>query len=56
MSIVCVPSASMQALAIQAFTSDSPMPDNPSSVMISTTMSSWAELVAPASKPGSSKT
>ena len=51
-----VPGASMQARAIQAFRSVSPIPVRPSSVSISTTIVSCAELVAPTSKPGSSST
>ena len=48
-SIVCVPGASMQARAIHALRSVSPIPVRPSSVSISTTIVSWAELVAPTS-------
>src|SRR5438128_1982696 len=55
-SIVCVPGASMQARAIHAFRSVSPIPTMPSSVTTSTTIVSWAELVALRSNPGSSRT
>ena len=48
-SIVWVPGASMQARAIHALRSVSPMPTRPSSVSISTTTVSCAELVAPTS-------
>ena len=48
-SMVWVPGASMQARATHALTSLSPTPTKPSSVSISTTMSSCAELVASAS-------
>ena len=48
-SIVWVPGASMQARAIHALRSVSPIPVRPSSVSISTTIVSWAELVAPTS-------
>jgi hypothetical protein len=44
--MVCVPGASMQARATQAFRSVSPIPTTPSSVSISTTIVSWLELVA----------
>ena len=47
--LVWVPGASMQARAIHAFRSVSPTPVTPSSVSISTTMVSCAELVAPTS-------
>ena len=47
--MVCVPGASMQARAIHAFRSVSPMPTRPSSVSSSTTIVSWFELVASAS-------
>ena len=47
--MVWVPGAWMAARAIHGFTSVSPTPEIPSSVWISTTMSSWAELVAPMS-------
>src|SRR5438876_640403 len=40
-----MPGASMQARAIHALRSVSPIPTMPSSVCTSTTMSSWAELV-----------
>ena len=48
-SIVCVAGASMQARAIQALRSVSPIPTRPSSVTTSTTIVSCAELVAPGS-------
>src|SRR5437588_2737498 len=54
--IVCVLGASMQALAIQGFTSVSPMPVIPSSVWTKTTMSSWADEVAPVSRSGTRST
>ena len=54
--IVCVPRASMQARAIHGLTSLSPMPLTPSSVWISTTMSSCAEDVAPTSTSGCNRT
>src|SRR3954454_8798061 len=56
MSIVCVPGDSMQARAIHALRSVSPMPTSPSSVITSTTIVSCDELVAPGSYPGSSST
>ena len=54
--MVCVPRASMHARAIQGLTSLSPMPLTPSSVWISTTMSSCADDVAPTSTSGCSRT
>ena len=49
------PGASMHSRATQAFRSVSPIPVMPSSVCTSTTMSSWFELVASRSYPGSSR-
>ena len=46
MPMLWLPGASMHALAIHGLTSVSPMPVTPSSVWISTMMSSWAELAA----------
>ena len=54
-SMVCMPGASMHSRATQAFRSVSPIPVMPSSVCTSTTMSSWLELVASRSYPGSSR-
>lgn len=46
----------MHALAIHGLRSTSPTPTKPSSVWTSTTMSSWAELVAEMSRSGSAST
>jgi hypothetical protein len=54
--MLCVPGASMQARAIHGLTSLSPIPVTPSSVWISTTMSSWAELAAVVSYSGCTRT
>ncbi len=54
--MLCVPGASMQARAIQGLTSVSPIPVTPSSVWISTTMSSCAELAAVVSNAGCTST
>src|SRR5690348_13119132 len=54
--MVWVPGASMQARAIQALRSVSPIPTRPSSETTSTTIVSCAELVASRSNPGSSST
>ncbi len=54
--MLCVPGASMQARAIHGLTSVSPRPLIPSSVWISTTTSSWAELAAVVSNAGCTRT